>query len=357
MDIVKRCSVAVSAVLLGGGVYAAEDAHSHAPAPAAHAAPAAPATSPSAAAPTPNDALRLLIEGNERYVGDAAGHPNAAAARRCETFTGGQHPIASILSCADSRVPPEILFDQGIGDLFVIRVAGNVSDTDEVASLEYGIEHLHTPLVVVMGHTKCGAVTAVVQEAHVSKNIEKLVDNIVPAVATARQMLPGAKGETLINASIDTNVMQSIQDLFARSEDARTLVAAGKVKVVGAVYDIHTGSIRWLGEHPRQAQLLKASADSLAAPGHDHETKAEPKPEAHSSTHAEQEHSSAAGEPAAAAEASAAPRPLAPHQSGTLKGMLLPAAFLGGAGLASGAIFKFLFSSPAPAAKPTADEA
>jgi carbonic anhydrase len=253
-----------------------------------------------------------------------------------------------------------MLFDQGIGDLFVIRVAGNVADVDEIGTLEYGVEHLHTPLVVVMGHSKCGAVTAVVQHAHVSKNIERLVDNIVPAVESVKVSLPGAKGDTLVNAAIDANVLQSIADLLVRSPDARELVAAGKAKVVGAVYDIHTGSVRWLGEHPHQSQLLQATPGIAESPAHAPATHAptahEPanphaahgKEAAHPADHSDKHTTSTHGgaEPQAAAEH----RPLAPHQSGTLKGMLLPAAFLGGAGLVSGAIFKFCLPRPAPAA-------
>ena len=130
----------------------------HAPA-AAPVPPAAKSTALSSVEPSAADeALQKLIAGNARF---AAGEPTAQhqdQARRCETVAGGQHPYVTILSCADSRVPPEIVFDAGLGDLFVIRIAGNVADTDEIATIEYGVGHLNSPLIVVMGHTKCGAV-------------------------------------------------------------------------------------------------------------------------------------------------------------------------------------------------------
>jgi carbonic anhydrase len=306
---------------------------------------------------TSDEALRQLIEGNERYIASQMDHPRTAAARRCETFANGQHPIASVLSCADSRVPLELLFDQGIGDLFVIRVAGNVADTDEIGSIEYGAGHLHTPLIVVLGHTQCGAVTAVVQEAKVSQNIAKLVDNIAPAVATARRNLPGAKGETLIMAAIDANVMQAIADLLSHSEEVRELVEEKKVKVVGAVYDIHIGSVRWLGEHPRQAELLKgtlsgqsASHDGLmySAPAAEHQPRPNAKsvPEHATPASGNSNNAGEKGEKPAHAESadatSSAEHPAMPHESGTLKGMMIPGVFLGGAGLASSVVFHLM---------------
>jgi carbonic anhydrase len=329
----------------------------HATVPAdPHAAKSDPAPEASAA-PTPDQALQQLIEGNERYLASQMDHPRTDTARRCDTFANGQHPVASILSCADSRAPVELLFDQGIGDLFVIRVAGNVSDTDEIGTIEYGAGHLHTPLIVVLGHTRCGAVTAVVEEAKLSQNIAKLVDNIAPAVAIAKKNLPGARGETLIQAAIDANVMQSIADLLTHSEEVRELVAERKVKVVGAVYDIHMGSVRWLGEHPGQTELLKGSLATQSAPHdeplhtspieqHQPRPKAKPAP-AHAapadraSGDAEEKDEKPAHAESADATSSAE-HPAMPHETGTLKGMMIPGVFLGGAGLASSVVFHFM---------------
>lgn len=108
---------------------------------------------------SPEESLSRLKDGNARYLAGRGEHPRTDAARRRETAQEGQHPFATVVSCSDSRAPVEILFDQGIGDLFVVRVPGNVCNADEIAGIEYGIEHFHTPLCVVLGHTRCGAVS------------------------------------------------------------------------------------------------------------------------------------------------------------------------------------------------------
>ncbi len=203
---------------------------------------------------TPDHALKNLKEGNERFVSGKSQNPRRDAKRRAETVSGGQHPFAIILSCADSREPVEILFDQGIGDLFVVRVAGNVADVDELGTMEYGADHLGSPLIVVLGHSKCGAVTAVVKGEHVHGNIPQLVDNIIPAARKVKDK--GVTGDAAIPEAIKANVMQSIEDTFMNSEILRGRVAAGKLKIVGAVYDLEKGAIEWLGEHPDQGKLV-----------------------------------------------------------------------------------------------------
>ncbi len=205
-------------------------------------------------------ALALLKDGNARFVQGESTFPNLDQDRRCLTTEGGQHPYAAILSCADSRVPPELIFDAGIGELFTVRVAGNVADTDEIGTLEYGTGHLHTPLIVVIGHTKCGAVTAVVQHAHATGSVPKLIDNIEPAVETAREKFPGTPEAKLIQLAIKENVRQSMADILRNSAEIRELVVEDKVKIVGAVYDIHNGTIEWLGELPNQSALLDGAA-------------------------------------------------------------------------------------------------
>jgi carbonic anhydrase len=205
-------------------------------------------------------ALAMLRDGNTRFVQGESTFPNLNQDRRCLTTDGGQHPYVSVLSCADSRVPPELLFDAGIGELFVIRVAGNVADTDEIGTLEYGAGHLNTPLILVMGHTKCGAVTAVVKKADVGGSIPKLVDNIIPAVETAREKYAGTPEAKFIQLAIKENVRQAMTDVLRNSEEIRHLVAADKVKIVGAVYDIHNGTIEWLGELPNQTAILDGAA-------------------------------------------------------------------------------------------------
>jgi carbonic anhydrase len=207
---------------------------------------------------TADQALDKLQQGNTRFVAGKQEHPQQDFARRELTTTKGQHPFATILSCSDSRVPPEILFDQGIGDVFIIRVAGNVANVDEAASIEYAVDHLNTPLLVVLGHSHCGAVTAVVKGADTHGNIPALLRSIVPAVAGVRAQHPTATGEQLINDCIKANVWQAIEDLFRTSAVVAAKTKAGKLKVVGALYDISTGRVSWLGTHPQQDKLVAA---------------------------------------------------------------------------------------------------
>jgi methyl-accepting chemotaxis protein len=207
-----------------------------------------------------DDALKALRDGNARFVAGTPQHPNAGMDRVADTGANGQKPTVTILGCSDSRVPLERVFDQGVGDVFVVRVAGNVADGDEIGSAEYGTGHLNTPLMVVLGHTKCGAVTAVAMGAQVHGSIPGLVDNIIPAVESAKKKHPGVTGKDIVPFAIDENVWQSIRDTLTRSEEIRGLVKEGKLQIVGAVYDIDTGKVNWLGEHPEQSALLAASA-------------------------------------------------------------------------------------------------
>lgn len=246
----------------------AEHSSSSAPASSAHSA---------ASALTPAEALMQLKMGNIRYIAGKMRFPRISADRRQETSENGQHPIVSIVSCADSRVPPEYIFDQGIGDVFVIRVAGNVCNTDEIGTVEYGAGHLGTPLILVMGHTKCGAVTAVAKGDKVGGSIPKLVAPILPAVETAKAKNPTLTDpKALVPAAIRENVWQSMKDLLTRSEEVRELIETGKVRLEGALYDIATGEVEWLGPHPDQKTLLTSgeghggAANHNAAKGDEH---------------------------------------------------------------------------------------
>lgn len=208
-----------------------------------------------------DEAFDKLKEGNERFVSGTMLYPNGDRARRFDTAKG-QTPFVTVLGCSDSRVPVEMLFDQGIGDTFVIRVAGNVCDTDEIGSIEYGVDHLGTPLLVVLGHEACGAVTAVVKKAEVHGSIPPLVENIEPAVEHAAKLHPRLSPDDLVPFAVRANVMQSIEDLLTRSDAVRARAAKHEVKIVGAVYDLETGKVSWLGEHPRMGTLLKTPAAS-----------------------------------------------------------------------------------------------
>ncbi len=215
---------------------------------------------------SPDEALRQLQAGNASFQAGENRHPRASAQRMASTAEQGQHPVASILSCSDSRVPPEIIFGHGIGDIFVVRVAGNVCGEDEMGSLEYGVDHLETPLLVVMGHTRCGAMSAAVTGAELHGHVAPLVDHIRPAVEAARRANPQLSGKELLPAAIEANVWESVRQLLTQSTIVRRRVGAGKLKIVGAVYHIEDGRVQWLGPLPGQAQLLRSLA-TAAAPG------------------------------------------------------------------------------------------
>jgi carbonic anhydrase len=153
-------------------------------------------------------------------------------------------------------------------DIFVVRVAGNVVDVDEAGSIEYGMLHVNTPVLVVLGHTQCGAITAVTAaiEGHghaLERNIPPLVDNIEPAVKQAMAAHPDKHGKDIIPYAIEENVWQGIDDLFMRSPAVRELVKSGKAKVVGAMYDVGTGKVEWLPED-KVAVILKKVEENPA---------------------------------------------------------------------------------------------
>jgi len=220
-----------------------------------------------AAKSSPDKAIAFLKQGNERFVTGKSIRPNTCAERlhQAGTENQGDHAYATVITCSDSRVPVEELFDAGVMDIFVIRVAGNVCDTDEIGSIEYGLAHVNTPVLVVLGHTQCGAVTAVTHAIHgtghpLDLNIPPLVDNIQPAVKRAMAQHSNVHGDAIIPYAIEENVWQGIEDLFTQSPSTRNLVNSGKAKVVGAIYDVATGHIKWLPEH-KPAQIL-ARAES-----------------------------------------------------------------------------------------------
>jgi carbonic anhydrase len=238
-----------------------------APAPA----PAAPSTSVSddTAITTADAALAALQAGNERWQAGTPTNPNTGMLRRKMTAEEGQKPFASILTCADSRIPVERVFDRGVGELFVVRVAGNVTNPGLTGTLEYGVGHLHTPLLVVMGHSKCGAVKATIDTMNSAKaaagegqtlppNIEALVASIRPAVERARKQHPTAEGAELQNLAVRENVWQTIFDLYQNSPELVKMVDSGKLTVIGAVLDVSTGKVEWMGEHPWQTALVTA---------------------------------------------------------------------------------------------------
>lgn len=191
---------------------------------------------------TADHALHLLLEGNRRFVRHRVTHPDQSRKRLLE-LEGGQHPFAVVLGCADSRVPPEVVFDQGLGDLFVIRVAGNVPDDEITGSIEYAVEHLGTPLVMVLGHEKCGAVSAAVQGGEAPGHIGSIVGPMKPSVDQARRM----EGDAISNC-VRLNVRRVVGELQSSEPILKELVHSGRLKVVGAKYDLHTGQVSLISE-------------------------------------------------------------------------------------------------------------
>ena len=206
-------------------------------------APGAPSPAAQQATVSADSAIKELEAGNARHVAKRYQHPNQSAGRQRE-LAGGQHPHAAVLACADSRVPPEIVFDQGLGDIFDVRVAGNVAADTEIGSLEYAAEHLHVPVVVVLGHQKCGAVAATFEARETPPgHLPSLVNLIRPAVRAAESQ-PGDKIETAVRINVE-NVVRQLRECKPILDEK---VKAGKVKVVGAVYSLDTGKVNWLPE-------------------------------------------------------------------------------------------------------------
>jgi len=201
-----------------------------------------------AAAPEGPDAdasLQRLLAGNARYVAQQMAHGGQSAARRTE-LAGGQHPFAAVLGCSDSRVPPEVLFDQGLGDVFVVRVAGNVASKETVASLQYAVDpaHLGVKLVLVLGHESCGAVDAAMGTlapgAAPAGYLASLVDLILPAAKAAQ----GSGAAAKLDSAVRINVDNMVKLLTASQPLLAPMAASHKIRIVGGRYDFHTGKVQ-----------------------------------------------------------------------------------------------------------------
>src|SRR6266576_575322 len=221
----RLTSLLLSITLLGTNqfVRAADPAHSDQPSVA------------------PAEAISKLKEGNGRYTSGNVQHPGQTAERRTE-LAKTQHPFAAIVSCSDSRVPPEIVFDQGIGDLFIVRVAGNVINDEGLGSIEYTVDHLGTRLILVLGHQRCGAVDAaretIAAKGKAPGHIQSLVTAIKPAVeATAKEDL---------DATIKANVKHVVQALRSSTPILKAEVDSGKIQVIGGYYSLDTGAVIFL---------------------------------------------------------------------------------------------------------------
>ena len=186
--------------------------------------------------------IKRLQEGNLRYVKNDPAPKNVKILR--SALVKGQKPFVTVLTCSDSRVPPEMIFDESLGQVFVIRVAGNVADSAGIGSIEYAAEHLHTGLLLVLGHESCGAVKATIEGGEVPPNIGSLVWRLQPAVREAKAK--GLKEKELLSSAVEQNVQQQIAWIMGNSAVIAKMADEGEVKVIGGIYDLETGAVRFL---------------------------------------------------------------------------------------------------------------
>lgn len=189
--------------------------------------------------PSPAEAWQLLKEGNTRFVSGEVAHPNQNAARR-SSLTESQHPMAVIFGCSDSRLAAEIIFDVGLGDVFVVRTAGQVIDEAVLGSLEFSVASLHVPLIVVLGHDSCGAVTSAVDSAETGQMptgyVRGLVERILPSVLAAQR-----SGAQSVNETVEEHVKQTVQGLTERSRVLHSAATEGRTALVGVTYRLGEG--------------------------------------------------------------------------------------------------------------------
>lgn len=193
-----------------------------------------------------DQALKILKRGNERFVSGQIKHPHEDESWRHQ-LVRGQRPIATVLGCSDSRVSPELIFDEGLGDLFVIRVAGNVVDEDVEASIEYAVEHLDTHLIIVLGHENCGAVTAALHhgESKEPAELNKLIRRIHDNVCEHHDGEPDVSEDSTVSLAVEKNVLCGTRQL-KECHDLFECIKHHDVKVVGAIYDLESGRVRWI---------------------------------------------------------------------------------------------------------------
>lgn len=213
----RTVATAATALALSTGLFASD----HAPVPGV----------------SPDEALKLLLDGNVRFASGQAVHPHQTLLRRTEVAEG-QKPFAVIVGCSDSRTSPEVVFDEGLGDLFVTRIAGSIVDDAALGSIEYAVEHLGASVVMVLGHESCGAVTAAMKGGELPGKIGAFVDPILPAVEAVKKA-----GKPTLDAAIAENVRRTAAAIAVRSTLLDEKIKTGKLKVVAACYSLHTGVV------------------------------------------------------------------------------------------------------------------
>ena len=199
------------------------------------------------------EALRRLREGNGRFVANVRSMETFASSARRAELAAAQKPFAIVLGCSDSRVPVEIVFDQGLGDLFVIRVAGNIVAPSLIGSVEYAAAQYGTPLVVVLGHSQCGAIIATLDQlrkptTNQSPNLKSIVDRIRPSVEDLLQLRPAMDNASLVRRAVRANILASVQQLRHGSAIIESLVSGRGLLVTGAEYSLETGAVEFLEE-------------------------------------------------------------------------------------------------------------
>ncbi len=229
----------------------------------------------SSGSPLPADeALLLLKEGNARHVSGNPVHTLSGADYRVAAAKGWQRPAATVLACSDQITPVASLFDQGPGGLFVIQVAGGLAGPSELATLEYGVARLGTPVVLVLGHDDCGLMDAALQYEKLPGQAVQITAQLKPAVAKAREWSPTASGQDLLQKSVKAGVWQTMETVLRKSPLVRDQVQNGQALLLGAILTSSTGQVAWLGQHPEQGKILAAVHAAL------HKPKPRPKPKA-----------------------------------------------------------------------------
>lgn len=217
--------------------------------------------------PDPDQIIARLKEGNARFAHGRAVHPHTDRARLTQAGQEDQadHALATVVGCSDSRVPVERIFDVGVMDLFVVRIAGNTIRGDAVGSIEYGLAHVGTPVLVVLGHTQCGAVTAATDQfqgsgPELGSNIQALIEPIIPAVERAIETHPEAHGRAVVPWAIRENIRQGMENLLIASRTVRELVKTGRIRIAGAVYRVDDGLVEWLPDSTATEILARVGA-------------------------------------------------------------------------------------------------
>lgn len=194
--------------------------------------------------PSPSEALERLVEGNQRYVDGKPTHPNIGCFRR-EALVEGQEPFAAIVSCSDSRVPPEIIFDQGLGDTFIVRLAGNVVGPLEIESVLYAADALGTPLIIVLGHADCGAIKAAMKGGEAARDFPEIVKKLAPAFKALSHLKDEHNQKPTLERAIKTNV-QYVRDQLRAIPLLSQLIKENRLNIIGGYYSLDDGKVTLL---------------------------------------------------------------------------------------------------------------